>query len=164
MPQMGTLDDLRREIERLRAENDRLRAALDRAGVAAEPEIRLDAWAPTLFEEDEQAEGRPRVDARSDPAAKIALFRSLFIGRDDVYATRWDNARSGKLGWSPAVRGGASKARRGDREYLPLTDAVVEAHLRGGVHAGLYPLLTGDGCRLLAADFDGPAAILDAIA
>jgi len=46
------------------------------------------------------------VDRTSSAAAKIALFRSLFVGRDDVYAQRWDNERSGKGGWGPVVRGG----------------------------------------------------------
>jgi hypothetical protein len=31
------------------------------------------------------------------------------------------------------------------------------------VHVGLYPLLDGDLCWWLAADFDGPMAILDAL-
>src|SRR5581483_1943318 len=46
----------------------------------------------------------------------------------------------------------------------PLTDEVVHRHLAGEIHAGLYPLLRGDGCRLLAADFDGPGWLLDALA
>lgn len=161
---VGTINDLRAEIERLREENARLREALDRAGVGDDANARLDAWAPTLFAPEESAGEQPSINARSDPAAKIELFRSLFIGRDDVYATRWDNARSGKSGWSPAVRGGALNAKRPDREYLPLTDAVIDAHLRGDIHAGLYPLLRSDRCLLLVADFDGPAAMLDAAA
>jgi len=96
------------------------------------------------------------IDRTSSAAAKIALFRSLFVGRDDVYAQRWDNERSGKGGWGPVVRGGWANARRPDREYLPYTDEVIETHLAGGFHAGLYPLLRGDSCRLLACDFDGP--------
>lgn len=35
-------------------------------------------------------------------AAKVALFRSLFRGRDDVFPRRWENARTGKSGYSPA--------------------------------------------------------------
>jgi hypothetical protein len=35
--------------------------------------------------------------------------------------------------------------------------------LSGQVHIGLYPLLDGDRCWWLAADFDGPAALLDAL-
>lgn len=92
------------------------------------------------------------------------MFRELFTGRADVYAVRWANDRTGKAGWGPAVRGGWSKARDPDREYLPVTDEVIEAHLAGRIHAGLYPLLPGDTCRLLACDFDGPGWALDALA
>ena len=63
----------------------------------------------------------------------------------------------------PAVRGGWRKgAARGD--YLPLTDEVIVAHLSGDVEIGLYPLLDGDRCCWLAADFDGRTAMLDALA
>jgi len=41
---------------------------------------------------------------------------------------------------------------------------VITAHLSGDVHIGLYPLLDGDRCWWLAADFDGDAAMLDALA
>jgi hypothetical protein len=41
---------------------------------------------------------------------------------------------------------------------------VVGAHLSGDVFIGLYPLLTGNTCHCVVADFDGPAAMLDAIA
>lgn len=34
--------------------------------------------------------------------SKVALFRSLFRGRDDVYARRFENRRTGKAGYSPA--------------------------------------------------------------
>jgi hypothetical protein len=60
------------------------------------------------------------------------------------------------------VVGGPANAKRPDREYLPLTDAVIEAHLSGRTHVGLYPLLPDDSCRLLVCDFDGPSRPLDA--
>jgi superfamily II DNA or RNA helicase len=66
---------------------------------------------------------------------------------------------------------GAGSARRlaqgvpaSEREYLPLTDEVITAHLSGELELGLYPLLDGDRCHWLAADFDGPTAMLDALA
>jgi hypothetical protein len=40
---------------------------------------------------------------------------------------------------------------------------VLAAHLKGEVHIGLYPLLDGDMCSWLAADFDGPEAMFDAL-
>lgn len=122
------------------------------------------AWEPRLFL-DPQGPTHPQpVDGRSPPDAKVALFRSLFAGREDVYAARWESAQTGKAGWSPAVVGGWANARKPDREHLPLGDGVIEAHLTGQVHVGLYPLLRGDTCRLLACDFDGPTWPLDAVA
>lgn len=41
------------------------------------------------------------VTGASPPAAKIALFRDLFRGRDDVFPRRWSNPRTGKSGYSP---------------------------------------------------------------
>jgi hypothetical protein len=95
---------------------------------------------------------------------KLALYRSLFAGRDDVYALRWQNDGTNRAGWVPAVEGGWRKQHRGPRVYLPLNDEVLTAHLTGEIHAGLYPLMPGDACRLLVADFDGSAALLDALA
>ena len=45
-----------------------------------------------------------------------------------------------------------------------MTDEVLTAHLSGGLDLGLYPLLDRDRCCWLAADFDGPSAMLDALA
>ena len=120
-------------------------------------------WEPTLFSEPAEAAGR-KVNRRSPPEEKVALFRALFRGRDDVYALRWENARTGRSGWSPAVKGGWVNARKPDREHLPLNDQVVSDHLGGVHHAGLYPLLDADSCRLLVCDFDGPGWALDALA
>ena len=80
----------------------------------------------------------------------MALFRDLFQGRNDVYAQRWHNTRTGKTGWSPVVKGGWANARQRDKEYVPLVDEVISDHLGGQFHAGLYPLLRDDSCRLLA--------------
>ncbi len=105
---------------------------------------------------------RPGPVTASSPAGdKVRFFRTLFAARRDVYATRWENARTGRSGWAPAVAGGWRKGT--NRPYLALTDDVVAAHLTGEVHVGLYPLLDGDTCCWLAVDFDGPAAMLDAL-
>ena len=83
----------------------------------------------------------------------MRFFRRLFASRTDVYAIRWENRRTGRSGWVPAVEGGWRKGT--SKPYLRLTDAVVEAHLTGEVHVGLYPMLRDDTCHWLAADFDG---------
>jgi hypothetical protein len=105
-------DELRREVELLRAENARLRALLGQAAdeaPATRPAVSDEPLARTTLFEDDLA-GPPRVDARSPADEKIALFRALFAGREDIHAVRWENARTGKSGWSPAVTRGARTA------------------------------------------------------
>ena len=101
------------------------------------------------------------VTAASSSAEKLALFRTRFAGRSDVHAVRWTSTRTGKSGWAPAVRGGFYTGSETVADYLPLEDRTVERHLRGAsqlgereFHAGLYPMLEGDQCRLLVCDFD----------
>jgi superfamily II DNA or RNA helicase len=145
-----------RELAELRAENARLRRLLKLTRAEAAPP----GPAQTGFFD---APPGP-VHAGSPPEAKVALFGALFAARTDIYAVRWENTRSGRAGWLPAVRGGWRKGvPHAEREYLPLTAEVLAAHLSGKAHVGLYPLLDGDRCCWLAADFDGPAALLDAI-
>jgi len=40
----------------------------------------------------------------STPTEKVELFISLFAGRDDVYAKRWENAKKGSAGYVPVCR------------------------------------------------------------
>jgi hypothetical protein len=105
------------------------------------------------------------VDARSSSQAKVEFYAALFAARRDVYAVRWENAHTGRSGWMPAVEGGwRGGSKAGEQRYLPLTPEVLAAHLTGEIHIGLYPMLPGDQTCWLAADFDGPAAMLDALA
>lgn len=151
------LDAMRAQVTHLRSENTRLLRLLDLTPAQARPPGPVQTG---IFD---AAPGSVHVG--SSPATKVAFFAALFGARTDVYAVRWENRRSGKAGWMPAVRGGW---RRGvpaaQREYLPLTEEVLTAHLSGELDLGLYPLLDGDRCWWLAADFDGPAAMLDALA
>jgi superfamily II DNA or RNA helicase len=65
----------------------------------------------------------------------------------------------------PAIKGYWRKGMsRTDAPYLSLTPDVVDAHLRGEAHIGLYPLGDDDTCWWVAADFDKEAAMLDALA
>jgi hypothetical protein len=63
------------------------------------------------------------VTASSSGPDKVRFFRTLFAARTDVYAIRWENARMGRSGWSPAVEGGWRKGT--NRPYLPLTGDCV---------------------------------------
>src|SRR5271169_997038 len=137
------------ECDRLRSENVRLRAMLGiQDSVSKEPRRATIPVAPL-------SDGT--VVKSSTAETKIALFRSLFRGREDVYAVRWEG-RNGKAGYSPAYlkTWTTSFQRKPDvpKEYFPLTDQVIHDHLTGKLTAGVYPLLTDETCWFLAADFD----------
>jgi superfamily II DNA or RNA helicase/very-short-patch-repair endonuclease len=120
------------------------------------------------------------VDRHASADAKIAIFRSLFRGRDDVYPRRFESRRSGKSGYAPAcanewVRGICEKPRIKcaecpNRRFLSLTDTVVRWHLSGRDDegqpfvAGIYPMLLDETCFLLAVDFDKHQWCDDALA
>ncbi|WP_354570545.1 DEAD/DEAH box helicase family protein [Glaciihabitans sp. UYNi722] len=154
------IEDLESRIQLLKVEIGQLRESDD--PVTAESET-ADA-APPLGSSGIFAQGsltrNQGVDRHSPPSEKIALFLSLFAGRNDVYATRWVSAKTGKSGWSPAVRGGFYTDTATDSDFVPLTEQVVDQHLRGtrpngtDFHVGLYPMTSNDMCLLLVCDFD----------
>lgn len=153
--------ELREELARLQAENGRLRAHLG-ATSPAEPAVLPPVADPMPVAPVLGTNGLPYADASSGSEAKIALFRALFAGREDVYARRWVSAKSGRTGWSPAEDNPVDKSKaEEDRVFWPLTDETVYHHLdpsrqgRSELHIGLYPLLADDTCHLIACDFDG---------
>ena len=105
-----------------------------------------------------------QVGTLSDNQAKIALFRSLFRGRDDVYAERWRTKDgtwayhpAGKKNWLAVLASRPEEQRKVDRQtrtLYALTDEVIRQHLTGKKTIGIYPLLVDETCWLLAADFD----------
>src|ERR1700678_967082 len=96
--------------------------------------------------------------------AKVAFFRALFAARTDIYAIRIENSRTGWKGWLPAVRGGWQRGVPPEKaDYPPLAAGVLAGHLKGDAHVGVYPLLDGDRCWWLAADFDGQDALTEAL-
>ncbi|MGP8264575.1 MAG: TOTE conflict system archaeo-eukaryotic primase domain-containing protein [Beijerinckiaceae bacterium] len=117
-------------------------------------------------------------------ADKVALFRSLFRSRDDVFPRRWENSKTGKAGYAPAchnewIRGICEKPRIKcsncpNQAFVPVSDEVVRSHLQGKdvTHlkklepfvAGVYPLMPDETCWFLAADFDKQSWQRDALA
>lgn len=108
----------------------------------------------------------PSVTNNSTSSEKIGLFLSLFKGRDDVFAKRWENQKKETSGYSPAcanewksgicLKPKVSCAECKHKEYIPLDERTIEAHLRGqnNLVVGIYPLLLNDTCHFLAIDFD----------
>lgn len=95
---------------------------------------------------------------------KVDLFMSLFKGRMDVYAVRWENKKRGTSGYSPAcsnewMPGNCLKPKVKcsvckNKSYLELDRKVIERHLKGELVIGIYALLNDETCWFLAADFD----------
>ncbi len=109
-----------------------------------------------------------RINKYSPKEEKLQLYMSLFKGREDVYAKRWES-REGKKGYTPVcvnewkpglcnkklIKCDKCKHRR----LVTLDNKAIEKHLRGIDELGrdvigLYPLLEDDTCYLLAVDFD----------
>ena len=145
------------DLDRLSRENARLIGLLEVHGIA--------------WRSGEPAPKEPAPISKAAPAngpsstqEKVALFRRLFRGRDDMHALRWQSSSSGRSGYAPACanewRSGICEKPRiscrdcNHRELLPLSDAAIYAHLAGDHTIGLYPLLNNDHCHLLAVDFD----------
>ena len=103
------------------------------------------------------------------PDQKIALFRSLFIGREDVYAKRFYNLKKGTSGYVPAcanewVQGVCDKKRYKcaecpNKSFTAVNNRVLFNHLKGNDEfcrdvIGTYVMLPDETTRFLAIDFD----------
>lgn len=146
-------ENISEELDRLRAENARLIGLLQRNAI--------DWKKPAVITPAPQPISEP---SRFSPAEKVALFRRLFRGRDDVYAKRWDSTSGNKSGYAPACdnewKAGICEKPRikcaecPHRKFVPVSERVIYDHLAGKVTVGIYPLLQDDSCYFLAVDFD----------
>lgn len=89
---------------------------------------------------------------------------SLFKGRDDVYAKKWENKKKATSGYSPVClnqwqaglcgKPKVSCSKCANQLYDAVDEHVIEDHLRGNIVAGIYPMLPDETCHFLAMDFD----------
>jgi len=139
------------ELSRLRAENARLRALLARHGIAGD-----------------EPEPAPRKSVLS-LEEKVALFRSLFQGREDVFARRWFSGTTGKSGYQPVCSREWNRefcdkkkfkcAECPNREFQILGYSDIYRHLEGKDPdgrdvVGVYTILEDNTCNFLCCDFD----------
>lgn len=164
----STHRSLEEENKTLRTELERLRKILAASGLTTASALanQSNSHMPASHQ---QPEGRLERAKR-----RIALFRRLFHGRDDVYARRWTSA-DGRSGYSPAALmdwaaihssnpEDRKKVARTTRTFLPLSDTTIENHLLGKETIGVYPLLPDETCWFLAVDFDKKSWREDALA
>ncbi len=113
------------------------------------------------------------ITAHSSENQKIALFRSLFRGREDVFPKRFESKRTGRQGYQPFCRNEWIRpicrkpkikcAACDNRDFEPVSDTVIRNHLLGAdpddqlqkdFVIGVYPMLSDETCWFLAVDFD----------
>ena len=87
--------ELQQRIEELERENQELRRQLGYAE-PTQPAVKEISKNEMVLE----AAG---IHMRSTPEEKIRLFRSLFRGREDVFARRWYSVQKGKGGYDRSV-------------------------------------------------------------
>lgn len=107
----------------------------------------------------------PQMDLTPE---NVALYRSIFKGREDIVPEHWISKRKDKKQgysflcgnkWDPELCNIKKKVRDGcktckNAKYTPLSDKLVEQHISGGTILGVYPLIKDNTCYFIAADFD----------
>ncbi len=157
---MDKYGDLLNKYQCLLSENERLKAEIENYKKLLGIEL-----SPAAVE----TEATNGINKYSSSKDKIALFRSLFKGREDVFARRWYSKTTDKSGYQPVcanewTQGICDKKKYKcsaclNRELLPLSDKDIFDHLSGKDEygrdvIGIYPMLKDDTCNFLCVDFD----------
>ncbi|MGD9161583.1 MAG: DEAD/DEAH box helicase family protein [Desulfobacteraceae bacterium] len=154
------------EFDQLKKENNRLKLKLGKN------QNKIDTGKRDIIDKQSISNNRPvtanskvaQINNKSDSTFKIKLFMSLFKGRDDIYATKWENKKKVTSGYSPVCLNQWRKGICGkpkipcskceNKSYAVLDDNVIDDHLRGNIVVGIYPMLPDETCYFLAMDFD----------
>lgn len=165
------LNDALNRISELETENSKLRNLVSNvthlSDQSTEPSIHTESLQKHHLEDTQSARATSayvQINNQSSPEDKVRLFRSLFRGRDEVFAIRWVG-KDNRSGYSPAcnndwkheVCGKYKKipcANCENRKLIPLDDKQIYRHLSGEIIIGIYPLLEDATCNFLAIDFD----------
>ena len=152
---------LLQQNEVLRQENEELKLLLHAHGIeykSKHAEEKDSVYSPFTF---------PSVKLSIEE--RVAIFRSLFKGREDVFARRWFSKTTGKSGYQPVC---INEWRRGvcdkkkfkcadcpNRHFAQLTYQDLYRHLEGKDEnccdvIGLYGIMPDNNCAFLCTDFD----------
>ena len=152
---------LLQQNEALRQENEELKLLLHAHGIEYKPkhaEEKDSVYSPFTF---------PSVKLSIEE--RVAIFHSLFKGREDVFARRWFSKTTGKSGYQPVCinewrRGVCDKKKYKcadcpNRHFAPLTYQDLYRHLEGKDEnccdvVGLYAIMPDNNCTFLCTDFD----------
>ena len=153
---------LTQRIQELERENARLKAILDKNGIEY-------ASFESKTCETNHTEATAVSTCQFTLQEKVALFQSLFQGREDVFARRWYSSSTQKSGYQPVCKREWNRefcdkrkykcADCPNKQFAPLTYNDFFNHLAGkdvwGRDViGLYPIRKDNTCCFLCTDFD----------
>ena len=156
------VNELVTKLQELEKENARLRKILDVHGISyavGEPNV------STI----ESQQAVSHTASKLSLQEKVELFRSVFQGRDDVFAKRWYSSTTNKSGYQPVCerewnRDFCDKRKHKcadcpNRLFAPLSYGYIYNHLAGKDEygrdvIGLYPICKDNTCHFLCTDFD----------
>ena len=159
-------ENLHKLIDFLQRENQQLKELLEQAGIDYSSCVEGNAGVLSVSDQGK----RILPFAITENAARH--FFARFWGREDVYAKRSVNKKSGKAGYFPQCDnfwhyGVCPKANRvkiqcgkcENQSYSKLGITQIMEHLKGEREdasdvIGVYPLLPDDTCRFIVFDFD----------
>ena len=153
---------LTQRIQELEKENARLKAILDKNRIEY-------ASFESKTCETNHTEAPAVSTCQFSLQEKVALFQSLFQGRENVFARRWYSSTTQKSGYQPVCNREWNRefcdkrkykcADCPNRQFAPLTYNDIFNHLAGKDAwgrdvIGLYPIRKDNTCYFLCTDFD----------
>ncbi|MGD7045999.1 TOTE conflict system archaeo-eukaryotic primase domain-containing protein [Jeotgalibacillus proteolyticus] len=129
---------IERNLKEMASENERLKKQVDQYRLILEKHNLLPR------ENNETPPPSNEINKNEVIRSRLQIYKSLFRGREDVFAQRWTSGE--QAGYSPV------KDQNGS--FAHLTEEVLYRHLSGEQTVGLYPLRKDHSCFFLAFDFD----------
>ena len=151
-------ESLIRKLQELEKENARLKKILEEHGISY-------SVTESTITRSLQTEASIRLSLQE----KVALFHSVFQGREDVFAKRWYSFTTKKSGYQPVCEREWNRefcdkrkykcADCPNRKFASLSYGYIYNHLAGKDEfgrdvVGLYPVRKDNTCHFLCADFD----------
>lgn len=89
-------------------------------------------------------------------AARLDIYKDLFVGREDVYAHRYFNKNLQKDMYAPVTQFKNGQPIKGQKGWIPLTDEALISHLDNQKREfiGLYPMYEDSTCKFVVIDID----------
>lgn len=162
---MGTvdIDAIVARLHKLEEENSRLKTLLSKHGISYEESKQEPT--PVVSKSENKDSAMQRLSLQE----KVKLFRSIFKGREDVFAKRWYSDVTKKSGYQPVCEREWNSEFCNKRKYkctecpnrlfASLTDEHIYNHLAGKDNfgrdvVGVYPIMSDNTCNFLCTDFD----------